>query len=67
MATITGTLLVQNADYGLSVSAVDVNANGGQLYITYIDASGNLKATTTSFIRNEDGSASVAMSGCVIV
>ena len=66
MAQIAGTLLVENADYGQSVSAVDVTANGGQIYITYVDASGNLKATTTSLVSNVDGSVRVAMSGCTI-
>ena len=67
MATITGTLLIPNADYMTAVSAVDVTANGQQIYVTYVDASGNLKSTSVSFVQNPDGSAPAAMSGCAIV
>ena len=66
MATIAGTLLIKNADYLTAVSAVDVTANGQQIYVTYIDADGNLKASSTSLVQNNDGSVPAAMSGCSI-
>jgi len=67
MPTIVGTLLIPNADYLESVSAVDVQSNGQTIYVTYIDSDGNLKAGSTSFVQNVDGSVPSAMSGCSIL
>ena len=63
---VVGTLLVQNSDYMQTVSAVDINANGQQIYISYVTADGNLRATSTSLVIGPDGIPS-AMSGCTIV
>jgi len=63
---ITGTLQVKNADYLTSVSAVGTEVNGQQFSITYIDVSGNLKATCTSLVTDANGIPS-AMSNCRIV
>jgi len=67
MATITGTLLIEGEDYQTAVSAVDVQANGSQIYVVYIDASGNLKAGTKSLVQNVDQTLPAAMSGCTII
>ena len=67
MATITGTLLIEGEDYQTAVSAIDVQANGSQIYVVYIDASGNLKAGTKSLVQNVDQTLPAAMSGCTII
>lgn len=66
MPIIAGTLLVPGPDYGASVSATNVEANGQTVYITYVDASGNLKVGVTSLVQNVDQSIRVAMSGCTV-
>jgi hypothetical protein len=66
MATITGVLLLPNADYGKSVSVVDVHLNGQSIELTYIEG-GKLKAGSISCVQNPDGSLPAAMSGCTIV
>lgn len=66
MATVQGTLLVQNGDYGKTVSAVDITASGQMTYIVYVDPDGNLKTASSSFVENLDGSPRVMMSGCTV-
>lgn len=63
---VSGTFLINGEDYGTSVNAVDLNANGQQLYITYVDASGNLKCRQTSIMPDVGGSTPVVMSGCTV-
>lgn len=64
--SVSGTFLINGEDYGSTVNAVDFVANGQQLYITYIDASGNLKCRQTSIMNNVDGSVPIVMSGCTV-
>jgi len=63
---VTGTLLIQNADYLQPISAVSIETNGQTVYITYLDANGNLKTSTNCTTHNVDGSVPAAMSGCNI-
>lgn len=64
---VTGTLLVNNSDYLQSVSAVDMYANGGTVFITYLDSNGRLKAGGQSLVQDTNGNVPTIMSGCDIV
>ena len=66
MPIITGELLVDGPDYNTSVTATDVTANGQSVYITYVDAAGNLKVAVTTLVQNVDQTIRVAMSGCTV-
>ena len=66
MPIITGKILVQGQDYDTSVSATDVHGYGSTVYVTYIDASGNLKVRATSTVQNVDGTFPIIMSGCSV-
>ena len=68
---IVGTLLIPNLDYGKTVSAVDVNLNGSQIEVVYLDA-GQLKAGSISCVYAWSDALSAhvvvpAMSGCSVV
>ena len=69
---IVGTLLIPNLDYGKTVSAVDVNLNGSQIEVVYIDEEGLLKAGSLSCVYAWSDALSAhvpvpVMSGCNIV
>jgi hypothetical protein len=64
---VTGTLLIQNADYLQPISAVSIETNGQTVYITYLDSDGKLKSATSCTTHNVDGSVPAAMSGCDVV
>jgi hypothetical protein len=64
---IEGVLNIPNEDYGTTVSAVDVNLNGSQIGVVYIDGSGNLKAGSMSCVQNADGTLTPVMTGCTVV
>ena len=64
---IVGTLLIPNLDYGKTVSAVDVQLNGSQIEVVYLDEEGLLKAGSLSCVQNFDGTLNGAMSGCSVV
>ena len=69
---IVGTLLIPNLDYGKTVSAVDVQLNGSQVGVVYLDSTGNLKAGSLSCIYAWSDALSAhvpvpVMSGCSIV
>jgi hypothetical protein len=64
--SVSGTFLIDGEDYGTDVEAVNLIANGQQIYVVYIDASGNLKCRQTSTTNNVDGSVPIIMSGCSV-
>jgi hypothetical protein len=66
MPIVVGTLLIQNADYLTTVSAVDVTLNGSQIELSYVKA-GLLKAGSISCVNNPDGTLPSIMSGCTII
>jgi len=66
MPIVVGTLNIPGEDDQTTVSAVDIDANGQTVLITYVDSSGNLKVKGTSITQNVDGSLPVPMSGCSI-
>ena len=67
MTYVKGKLLVSGPDYNTSVSAVNLEVNGQNFYVAYIDSTSNLKASYISIIPNIDGTLPILMSGCSIV
>jgi len=70
MATIVGTLLIPNLDFGKTVTAVDVQLEGSQVSVVYYEG-GQLKAGSLSCVYNWSDALSAhvpvpVMSGCTI-